>query len=275
MTDVRGVDRRAQRDELVTAYGAALDGLLAATEGLSDEAWSTPTGCPGWDVHDQLAHCVGLERRLLGDTDLDPEVVVPDLPHLTGEVGRFLERDVEARRGLSHDELRAEARTAFERRTGALAELRPEQLEEEDASLFGPMRTSSALRLRIFDLVTHERDVRAAVGRLPGFVGPQVAVAVEQGVRAWAKATPARVDAGRTVALLLAGRDPAVLDLASGQLLRDRAALASAAVTLEISDAQLLALLGGRADAPELDAIGVEGDQRLARQLLAVAAVTP
>ncbi len=275
MADARRPDRVAQRDHLVAAYRAALDGLLDATDGLSDEAWGTETGCPGWDVHDQLAHCIGLERRLLGDADLDPDVEVPDLPHLTGDVGRFLERDVESRRGFGHDELRAEARATFERRDAVLEQLRPEQLEEETASLMGPMRTSAALRLRIFDLVCHERDVRAAVRRLDGLTGPHVSQAVEHSVRSWARALPSRVEGGHTVAIRVPHRDPAVLDLSHGELLRDEAAASTAAVTLQLTDADVLALVSGRSDAPDADELEVDGDVALARRFLAVASVTP
>ncbi|MEX1164536.1 MAG: maleylpyruvate isomerase N-terminal domain-containing protein [Nitriliruptor sp.] len=275
MADARRPDRTAQRDQLVGAYRAALEGLLAATDELSDEAWGTETGCPGWDVHDQLAHCIGLERRLLGDADLDPDVEVPDLPHLTGDVGRFLERDVESRRRLGHDQLRAEARDAFDRRLAVLAQLRPEQLEEETASLVGPMRTSAALRQRVFDLVCHERDVRAAVRRLDGFSGPHVSQSVEQGLRAWARALPSRVEGGDSLAVRLPHRDPAVLDLSNGELLRDAAATASASATLRLTDADLLALVSGRSDAPGVDGIEVAGDESLVRRVLAVASVTP
>lgn len=268
-------DRSAQLEQLRTAYRAALDGLLAATDGLDDAAWRRPTGCPGWDVHDQLAHCVGLERRLLGDDDLDPEVVVPGLAHLTGDLGRFIERDVEARRGHPHAELVAEARAAFGRRLDQLAQLAPEQLADDGPSLFGPMRLASSLRLRLFDLASHERDIRGAVDRIDGLGGPHVPIVVEHVLRAWGRTLPSRVDSEAVVAFDIAGGDLVGLDLATGELTRGADAGASAVATLRLTPATTLALAGGRADAPQLEALDGRGDEALLGQVVAGAAVTP
>lgn len=269
-------DRTAQLGQLVAAYRAVLDGLLDATADLDDVSWKQPTGCPGWDVHDQLAHCVGLERRLLGDADLDPHVEVPELPHLTGDVGRYLERDVEARRGLPHDELVREASEAFARRIAQLEQVTPERLGEETRSFFGPMRLASWLRMRLFDLTSHERDVRAAVGRLDGLDGPHLAVVTEHVLRAWARTLPSRLETAATVRFDLVGQEPADLDLGTGALSRGGGSGAAAATgSLRLTPAQSLALAGGRTDAPELDDLAPEGDRELLTRLVALAGVTP
>lgn len=268
-------DRSAQLEQLLTAYRAVLDGLLGATDGLDAAAWDRPTGCPGWDVHDQLAHCVGLERRLLGDDELDPDVVVPDLAHLTGDIGRFLERDVEARRGRPHTEVVEEARETFVRRFGQLAQLTPDELDERRPSLFGPMRTASSLRMRLFDLASHERDIRAAVDRLDGLAGPHVPIVVEYVLRAWARALPSRVDGDATVRVEVDAGPPVALDLATGDLTRGADAGATASATLRLTPAAVLALAGGRSDAPELGSLERHGDEGLLRAVLGAAAVTP
>jgi uncharacterized protein (TIGR03083 family) len=269
-----GSDRSAQRDQLVTAYGAVLDGILAATADLDDDGWGAPTGCPGWDVRAQLAHCVGLERRLLGDPELDPDVEVPDLPHLTGDVSRFMERDVEARRRVPAADLRTEAEEVFARRKDELGALTAEQLGEEVDSFFGPMRTSGFLRLRLFDLTSHERDVRAALDRVDGLDGPHVPVVVEHVLRSWARVVPTRTEGGDTVRLVIAG-GPVDLDLGTGDLSRGESVRATVSATLELSPAQALALAGGRTDAPALADLDHSGDEGPLTQLLAAAAVTP
>jgi uncharacterized protein (TIGR03083 family) len=268
-------DRRDQGDQLVAAYGAVLDGLLAATDGLDEASWGASTGCPGWDVHDQLAHCVGLERRLLGDDDLDPDVVVPDLPHLTGDVGRYIERDVEARRRLTHADLVAEAHEAFARRKDALGELTPEQLGEETMSFFGPMRTASWLRMRIFDLTSHERDIRAAVDGLDGLAGPHLPGVVEHVLRSWARTLPSRVEGGVSVRFEIVGDEPADLDLGAGSLSRGEGDGTPVAATIVLTPADALALAGGRSDAPAVEALEHRGDADLVRRVVAVAGVTP
>ena len=270
-------DPAATLRHLIAAHEAVFDGLLAATADLDDAAWARTTGCPGWDVHDQLAHCVGLERRMLGDDEVDPHVVVADAPHLTDGIKRYLERDVAARRGWPADQLLAEARETFARRRAALDALTPEDLGERIVGPMGPMKQSGALRMRVFDLASHERDVRGALDLLDGWSGPHVELSVEQALRGWAARWPEAGEVG-AVRVEVAGAAPAVIDLGTGGLRRpqggdDDPELAS--LTLRSSAAEAVALAGGRDDAPDLGALDVAGDLDLAATVLAHAAMTP
>jgi large subunit ribosomal protein L31 len=150
---------------LLAAHQAIFDGVLAAVDGLDETGWATPTGCPGWDVHDQLAHIVGIERAMLGDPA--DEVELPDeLPHVRNAFGQQVEVAVAARRGRPPAELVAEARETFERRVRFLAAMDAATLGEP---LDGPggmrFKASQMLRTRMFDMTCHEQDVRRAVGR--------------------------------------------------------------------------------------------------------------
>lgn len=263
------------KTQLHEAHRRVFEGLLDAVDGLDAAGWSTPTGCPGWSVHDQLAHVVGIERAMLGD---DPDdVEVPDLPHLRNDFGRAVEVAVQARRGRSADELLTEARETFERRLDALAELDPAALQEP---LDGPsgmrMKGSQMLRTRVFDMVSHEHDIRRALGRPGGREGPHVDIAVEQVVRAWGKLLPSRVDADAdaVVEVAMAGRDPVRISLADGGLHRGADGPAPS-VTLYLDVSEVLALAGGRDDAPALTAVRVEGDPEFAAQVVGVAPITP
>ena len=266
-------DPAATLDLLVRAHHDVFDGLLVATDDLDADGWATPTGCPGWDVHDQLAHCVGIERRLLGDEEVDPHVQVADAPHLTDEVKRHLERDVAARRGWDPQRLREEAQTTFARRREELAALRPQHLAEQAAGgPLGPMRRSSLLRMRLFDLGCHERDVRAAVGRLDGFAGAHLEVVTEQALRGWAGVW-ARSATGH-LRLVVAGAEPVTLDLAAGRLTRGGDGPTPDA-TLALTVPELLALASGRSDAPAVGDLEVTGDRALVGDVLGRAALTP
>jgi uncharacterized protein (TIGR03083 family) len=257
--------------QLVAAHGAVFAGLLDATEGLDDAAWTTATGCPGWDVHDQLAHCIGVERSMLGDPP--PEVDVPELPHLTGPMSRIVERDVEVRRGVPGDELRAEAREVFDRRLAALESMTADDLGEELDSPIGRHRASKVLRTRVFDLVAHEHDIRRALDRETEDVGVHIDLAFEQILRAWAVVLPGRFPAGGTLGLDVAGRGEVVLDLGSGALHREGGPAPDA--TLELTTGQVLSLGCGRDDAPRLDELRSSGDRELLTAFLAAPSVTP
>lgn len=267
------VDRTAQLAASLAAHRAVFDGLLEATADLDAGRWATPTGCPGWDVHDQLAHVIGLERRLLGDDELDPDVVVPDLPHLATDVDRFIERDVEARRRLSGGELRTEAAETFARRLDALGSLQPADLEVEVDSVVGRRRLATVLRMRLFDLTSHERDVRAAL-LLPPPDGPHVEAAAEQLVRAWERLLPERVDTAGTVVLAVAGIAPLVVDLTSGETGRDTGDGRDVALRVDLAPDVALAIGGGRRDAPGVDGFPWDGDPAVLTAVLDGATVT-
>jgi uncharacterized protein (TIGR03083 family) len=257
--------------QMVAAHDAVYAGLLDATEGLDEAGWSTQTGCPGWDVHDQLAHCIGVERMMLGDPP--PEVEVPDLPHLRGAMGRSIEADVEVRRGVPGDQLRAEARETFDRRLALLEAMTVDDLEQEIDSPIGRHRAAKVLRTRVFDLVAHEQDIRRALDRQTELAGAHIELGVEQVLRAWVVVLPDRLPQGGAIRLDVVGREPVVLDLGGGTLHRGEGPTPDATLQLTIGD--VLSLGCGRADAPELDQLGADGDRDLLAAFLSAASVTP
>ena len=259
---------------LLAAHQAVFDGVLAAVDGLDEAGWATPTGCPGWDVHDQLAHIVGVERAMLGDP---PDVVeLPDdLPHVKNVFGQQVEVAVAARRGRPPAELVAEARETFERRVRSLAAMEASTLGEP---MDGPggmrFKASQMLRTRLFDMTCHEQDVRRAVGRPGDLDGPHADIAVEQVIRAWARNLPERLGPVGVLGIEVAGRPRATIDLRDGTLRRGEDGPEPDAV-LGLDAGQLLAIGTGRSDAPGIDELSVSGDRGLVERLLADASVTP
>lgn len=250
-----------RRDQLRAAYEAALDGWLALADELPTEAWATPTGCPGWDAKDQLSHVVSVERSLLGDRDQPPAEVPDDAPHVRNDFGRFVEAGVQARRPMPVEDVIAEARDAFARRRAQLGSLDPSWLDEQ---VDGPgpgmrMRGAHQLRIRIYDLTTHEYDVRRAVGHLAAAPGAHLPVAIELVVRTWGQVLPRAVDGDAVVGVEVDGAEVARIHLGDGQLFRgDDGPQADAVIGVDV--AQLLAIAGGRDDAPTIDQIGARGN---------------
>jgi uncharacterized protein (TIGR03083 family) len=255
----------------VAAHRGVYDGVRDAVSGLSEQGWSNPTGCPGWDVKDQLAHIIGVERQMLGD---DPDdVEVPDRPYLRNDFGRAVEPAVEARRGRPPEALVEEAETVFARRIEALEALEPDALDEPMAGAAGlTMKGSQMLRPRVFDMVCHEHDIRRAVGHRGGVEGPHVDLSVEQVVRGWARSLSASHSGVLEVAV--EGRDPVRIDLDDGTIHRDASGPEpTATIHLDVGD--LLALAGGRSDAPSLAGLRIDGDRTWTVQVLAEPGMTP
>jgi uncharacterized protein (TIGR03083 family) len=263
--------------QLREAHRCVFDGCLDAVDGLDEAGWATPTGCPGWDVHDQIAHVIGVERTMLGDPA--DEVALPELSHVRNDLGRFVEVAVQARRGRPGAALVAEAQETFARRLAALDAMDPAALSTELAGPGGmAFKGSQMLRTRVFDLTSHEHDIRRALVRPGDTTGPHVDIAVEQVLRAWARHLPKRLGPDGVLGIQVTGRAPVRLSFVDGAIHRDEhtASTASpATATIHLDVAELLAVGGGRTDAPSPAEVPVDGDGSWARRVLEHATITP
>lgn len=258
--------------QLVAAHRGVFDGLRDAVDGLDASGWATETGCPGWDVHDQIAHVIGVERTMLGDAP--DEVELPDLPHIKNDFGKVVEVAIQARRGVSAEDLLQEADEVFARRLAVLEGLEPAALQEPmDGAAGLRLKGSQMLRLRVFDMVCHEHDIRRALGREGDTQGPHVDVSVEQVLRGWARALPPGVESG-ILEVVVADGPTARLDLADGTLHRDGEGPDPTA-TCHLDVGELLAIAAGRSDAPDPSQLRIDGDRDWVARALAGAAITP
>lgn len=140
--------------------------------------WSKPTDCPGWDVKDQLAHICALESRALGRPQ--PSEGPRKADHTRNELGEMNEGDLDARRSMSPEQLLDEYRDVTAERAKVLASWSDEEWKQEGRGVLGTAPREQIIRVRIFDVFTHEQDIRVATGR-PGHMNGGVArLAYEQ-----------------------------------------------------------------------------------------------
>jgi uncharacterized protein (TIGR03083 family) len=137
---------------------------------LSPEEWALATDCPGWTVKDQLAHIVAIESLLLGRPPAPGGPL--RAPHVRNDIGAVNEREIEARRSRSPEELLAEYREVTAERARALAAW--DDWDAEDLGPLGRAPRREIVAKRIVDVFTHEQDVRVATGR-PGHLNGEVA----------------------------------------------------------------------------------------------------
>jgi uncharacterized protein (TIGR03083 family) len=270
---------------LVAAMEQTWQSTLELAETLSPDDWTRPTRCPGWDVHDQVAHIVSAEQ-LLGGGPLPPEA--PPAAYIRNEFGAHMERGVHALRGTPPDQLVAELRAVVQSRT---AELRanPPRTGSQVLGIMGrPMPAERSLPIRIFDLWTHEQDIRAAVHRPGNESGPAAQVSQEIIVgevpRLWAK--EAGAEPGQTLLLRVTGELPLERMVVVGDdgraTLVDSAAAAAAAAggdadgaggradptsVIVVDWADLAARACGREGAQD-GPVWVDGDETMARAVL-------
>lgn len=157
--------------DLVDAFAQTMQAVIVLGRSCVENDLARPTDCPGWTVHDQLSHVVGVEAWLEGHKD--PRVEMPRYEHIKNDLGKRVEFAVEVRRGRTGGEVVAELEDVLAQR---LSTLRSPALTATSviSGPFGPDRAATVVSMRTFDVWAHEQDIRAAMGR-PGNLGSPAA----------------------------------------------------------------------------------------------------
>jgi uncharacterized protein (TIGR03083 family) len=163
--------------DLVEAFAQTTQAVVDLARACSDDDLAQPTECPGWTVHDQISHVAGVEAWLAGHKD--PRVEVPPYKHIQNDLGKKVEYAVEVRRGGSGAEVVAELDRVLAQR---LSKLRGRLLTDTSiiAGPFGPDQAVAVMLMRIFDVWTHEQDIRSALGRPGNLDSPAAEVCVSE-----------------------------------------------------------------------------------------------
>jgi uncharacterized protein (TIGR03083 family) len=149
--------------ELIDAWESSLRAVGELGKRLTPEQWEATTECPGWSAGDVVRHSCWVEAFLVGrpapDIALDPA----QFPHVVTPFQRATEAGVELRRGTAQADVCAELDGLLEVRLAQLMALEPLALDTIVPGLFGAdVPLQNVLRTRVFDLWTHEQDIRRA-----------------------------------------------------------------------------------------------------------------
>jgi uncharacterized protein (TIGR03083 family) len=262
---------------------AVLAGLFAVwrdietlVSGFRNEQWQTPTSLPGWNVHDVVAHLIGVESMLQGADTPDADVDVSTLKHVRNDVGVMNERWVRKLRGLSTAELLDKFRATTVQRRKALSDLSDHDWNDVTATPAGPDSYGRFMRVRVFDCWMHEQDIRDAVGE-PGVVSELVGPAAELALDEMAASMGfvvgklggapdgSRVSIeltgplGRTINVVVEGRGRLVDDFGD----------ADPTSTIKLDGLLFTRLAGGRTTlAQHPDAVAYGGDEAVGRRVV-------
>lgn len=173
-----------------------------------------PTDCPGWTVHDQVSHMVGLEQILAGAPE--PAIDLPPFAHVASDLDAYMERAVHVRRALPFVSVIDELTGMLPRRLAQYREL----IDQGDPEVLSPLGhdrpLSKALPIRVFDLWIHEQDIRRAVGVAPRLSGVSSALVQDQILAAWQHRLPTRVALDGQLRVSVRGAKPAKLEITFG-----------------------------------------------------------
>ena len=272
---------------LLDAWEGSAHAVSELGKRLTPEQWELPTECPGWSTGDIVRHCCWVEALLAGrplaTADLDWE----RFPHAQNDFQRMTEVGVEVRRQHTQADVCAELDGLVDLRLAQLMALDPLALDTEVPGLMGrPVPLQSMLRTRVFDLWTHEQDLRRATGLPANLASPGAQVSAFQMARSTAFVLARNLDAPTTTVLRIVVTGPiafeawATVDLDGRGVALDSRLGDDAGATLSLcTDWETYARLGtGRLDVTDprvLAALTLEGDPDLAARLPAALALTP
>jgi len=262
--------------ELVDAMESTVKATAEVCQGLTAEDWARPTGCPGWSVHDVLAHLVGLEVAIT--TGVEPDHELPSgLGHVKSPMAEYMERHVDARRTQVPRDTLAEFIDAFDDRVRNLRALADGAFDEPTP---GPMGSepplSRMLAIRVFDLWAHEQDIRRAVGKPGGMDSKAAYVSLDQCKRFAGPAVIELMPAQSTLSWHLDGvlGGDVAWSFDNGKANALDTAPDDPTVAFSADTETFVALCCGRADARPEDVV-IQGDVELGARVLAETGFTP
>ncbi|MFC4377605.1 maleylpyruvate isomerase family mycothiol-dependent enzyme [Nocardia halotolerans] len=163
-------DRTPQREQLTDLLAQQWEAIALLVSELDEKAWRQPSPLPGWTLFDVVAHVIGTESWLLGQTPpphdpLRPKTDVRTLPHVRNEVAVLNEIWVDRLRPLPGKRLLALFDEVTEARRAALAAMDDEAWEAPTVSPVGQVAYGRFMRVRLFDCWMHELDLADGIGR--------------------------------------------------------------------------------------------------------------
>lgn len=271
-------DRIPDREHLTDLLSQQWDAIGLLVADLDEQAWRRPSPLPGWTLFDVVAHVIGTESWLLGETPpphdpLRPKTDVRTLPHVRNEVAVLNEIWVDRLRPLSGKRLLALFDETTDRRRAALAALDTEAWQAPTVSPVGQVPYGRFMRVRLFDCWMHELDLADGIGRSVDEGGGRAETAFTELTLGLGRAVVkgAKAPEGARITLDLTGPVTRQVHLAvtdgRGVVLDEPDGAATAAVRL---DSGLFARLrGGRSTAAaHLDEVVFDGDTELGQRLV-------
>jgi uncharacterized protein (TIGR03083 family) len=264
-------------EPLIDRLAEVWDDVAAVCDGLDSDAWRAPTECPGWSVHDNVAHMIGTERMLLGEQPDATAAAVGDAEHVRNDIGKANEQWIAAYRELDGAALMDEFRAVTGRRLEGLRAMSPEDWDREGFTPEGPGPYRQFMEIRVFDCWYHDQDIREALDR-PGFLdGPVADLSIGRIPRkalGYVVGKKAGAPPGSTVVFDVAGSPPmtAAIEVPPEGRARLLDAAPDASTARVVTDRRTFArLAGGRWSGDRARAEGsvaVEGDLDLANRVV-------
>ncbi|GAA1909510.1 maleylpyruvate isomerase family mycothiol-dependent enzyme [Streptomyces sodiiphilus] len=264
----------------IDAWTQSIEAISELVSSLVEGEWNRPTDCPGWSVRDVVSHVIGLECEALGDPR--PIHTLPrDLYHITDELSRYMEVQVDVRRHHTGPEMTAELEYTIIRRRRHLRNDKRKPDAQITHPALGQFSLEDFLRLRAFDVWVHEQDLRRALNRPGNLDSPAALIARDILLKGLPKVVAKDAGAPKKSAVVFDVSGP-VEFLRTVRVDEDGKGSVSNSpslgpeVTFVLDWETYVRLACGRVKPRKVaDKVKTEGDEDLAARILANFAVTP
>jgi len=239
----------------------------------TDQAWQLPAKTlPGWSVQDIVAHIIGTEASLLGETPPEATRDLKDLPYVHNDIGVLNEQWIDSMRSMSPSQVLDRFSEVTSKRAEAINEMTQEAFDAPSWTPAGQGTYGRFMQIRVYDCWLHEQDIRDTLDQ-PGHVtGPPAEISLDEITTALGYVVGKKAGApdqssvtfdivggvSRQIHVVVDGR-ASVVDSLHG----------AATTVLEIPFNLFVRLTGGRVDPEEsLAEIGIRGDQAFGRRIV-------
>ncbi|GHH38794.1 maleylpyruvate isomerase family mycothiol-dependent enzyme [Streptomyces candidus] len=263
------------------AWSHSIEAISELVQPLVEGEWNRRTPCPGWSVRDVVSHVIGMECEMLGDPR--PIHTLPsDLFHITSDLARYVEVQVDVRRHHTAPEMTSELEYTIIRRNRQLRN----ETRSPDTLIRSPLGGQQqslelATRLRAFDVWVHEQDLRTTFHQPGDLDSPGAYVARDLLLSSLPKVVAKDAGAPPNSAVVFDVHGPVeflrtvrVDEQGTGTI--DGTPSLGPLVTIALDWETFYRLACGRVRYGSVaDLVKIEGDEELAREILRNFAVTP
>ncbi|MFI0978094.1 maleylpyruvate isomerase family mycothiol-dependent enzyme [Streptomyces sp. NPDC021093] len=263
------------------AWSHSIEAISELVKPLVEGEWNRRTPCPGWSVRDMVSHVIGAECEMLGDPR--PIHSLPsDLFHITSDLARYMEVQVDVRRHHTAPEMTSELEYTIIRRNRQLRnETRSPDTVIRSVLAGREMTLEMTLWMRAFDVWVHEQDLRTTLQQPGNLDSPGAYITRDFLLRNLPKVVAKDAGAPTNSAVVFDVHGPVeflrtvrVDDRGQGSV--DGTPSLGPLVTIALDWETFYRLACGRVRyAAVADRVKIEGDQDLADAILRNFAVTP
>lgn len=156
--------------EQIVAHEIAFNEITGITTSLTDEQWQVRSLCPAWTVRECAAHVIGVEKVLAGWT---PSLENPPPFEI---IGPWMEKAA----AMTGGDFNAAIADVIAARLAELNSFDPGVVAAPSITPVGPQTYGDFLRIRIFDLWVHARDIGLPLGLELPDGGPTATMALDE-----------------------------------------------------------------------------------------------